>query len=206
MSGADVPNPVDFHDPAQARAWVRETLTLKPWRPRFFQAFVDALNAHFEGPFEVAELGSGPGQLAREVLAGCSLTAYHAVDFSPAMHEIARETLGDVAGKIRFLVRDFRQPDWTEGLSVDAVVTLQAAHEVRHRDRLPALLRSIRTILRPGGLLLYCDTHNDGGYPEREALFLTTEEQDAALTSAGFGRTRLLLDENEMALWAAEPN
>ncbi|HEY2482755.1 MAG TPA: class I SAM-dependent methyltransferase [Caulobacteraceae bacterium] len=206
MSGGDVPSPVDFHDPAQARAWVRETLTRKPWRPRFFQVFADALNAQFKGPFEAAELGSGPGQLAREILTNCPLSAYHAVDFSPAMHEIARETLGDAAAKVRFLIRDFRQPDWTEGLSVDAVVTLQAAHEVRHRDHLPALFRSIRSILRPGGLLLYCDTHNDAGDPARTALFLTRREQDAALTSAGFGRTRLLLDENEMALWAAEPN
>jgi SAM-dependent methyltransferase len=125
-------------------------------RPRFFEAFASALNAHFDQPFTVAELGSGPGHLATVLMRSCNIASYLAIDFSPAMHDLARASLGIDAQRARFLVQDFRDDEWvTIVRGVDAVVTLQAAHEVRHKARLPALLRRIRSVIRPGGLFLF---------------------------------------------------
>jgi hypothetical protein len=58
MAEEDVPSPVDFHDPAQAQEWIEHTIQRRPWRRRFFAAFVDALNHHCDNPFTVLELGS----------------------------------------------------------------------------------------------------------------------------------------------------
>jgi SAM-dependent methyltransferase len=202
---AEVSSPIDFHDLAQARAWAEDTVRERPWRPRFFEAFADALNAERAGPLEVVELGSGPGHLAREVLSRCDVSRYVALDISPAMHALAREHLGALAERVTFLTRDFRDADWSAGLGgVDAIVTLQAVHEVRHKDRQPALFERAHDALRPGGLFLICDHYWEAGVSWKQVpLYLTPDERMATLSAAGFGELSVLHDEGGMSLIAA---
>lgn len=195
----DVPIRVDFRDAATARAWVEDTRIRRPYRPRFFAAFCEALAARSR--LRVLELGSGPGQLAREILAGCDVERYVALDFSPAMHAIAAEHLGELAGRVTFVIRDFREPAWREGLGAfDAVVTLQAAHETRHKRHLVPLLERARRVVEPGGVLLYADHYLT---PETKlpALAPARDEQPAALARAGFVDVHLCYEEANMALW-----
>lgn len=205
----DIPSPVDFHDPAAARAWVDHTVAARPWRPQVFAAFADALNAAapISGrPVRILELGSGPGHLAAALLGACRIAQYTALDFSPAMHDLARAHIGPAAqdGKLRFLQRDFRAADWTAGLDgFDAVVTLQAAHEVRHRQHLPALLLRLRDTLAEDGLLLFCDHYAEAGSRKHPDLYLDRDEQPTALAAAGFRDIAQLLDVGGMALYHA---
>ena len=202
MRPRDVPSPIDFHDPAQARAWMERTARLRPWRPEFFAAFSAALGKRASHPLRILELGSGPGQLALAVLRSCPISQYVALDFSSAMHDLAREQLGPLAAKVRFVKRDFRTPEWNAALGkFDAVLTLQAAHETRHQDRLPALLRGARVCLRTGGLLLYCDHYR--GSLKNPLLYLRKQEQPRALRGAGFTHIERLLDKGGMALYQA---
>lgn len=202
MNQEDVPSPIDFHDLSQARTWMEDTVRIRPWRPRFFAAFAQALNARSERPARVLELGSGPGHLAAAILSACPVYEYVALDFSDAMHELAREHLGDLASRVRFERRDFREPDWPNGLSFfDAAVTLQAIHETRHRNRAPALFRQIREILKPGGLFLYCDHYLN--LVTNPALYLERGEQPTVLAAAGFANIECILDEGGMALYRA---
>jgi hypothetical protein len=198
----DVPSPIDFHDPAQPRAWEDETIKCRPWRPQFFAAFAEILNKHFDRPFTLLELGSGPGHLAEQLLIHCAISRYVALDFSVAMHQIAREKLSIFLDRAEFALRDFRDPDWGEGLGdFDAVVTMQAAHETRHKRHLPPLLAQARVRLAPQGLLLYCDHYaGDGKHPD---LFPTAEEQTNALLDAGFVHVARFLDMGGMALFSA---
>jgi SAM-dependent methyltransferase len=200
----EIPSPIDFDDPAQARAWVNSTVEKRPWRPRFFAAFATALSAHFHRPIRVAELGSGPGHLAKAILDSCDVSSYAAIDFSAAMHDLAREHLGENAGHVHFVRRDFRQTGWAEGLGpFDAVVTMQSAHEVRHKSRQPALLKDIHAAIENGGLLLFCDHYSEAGSTKDAGLFLTHEEQPTLLEGAGFQGVEQLLDEGGMALYRA---
>jgi SAM-dependent methyltransferase len=197
----EIPSPVDFDDPAQARAWVASTVEKRPWRPRFFAAIASALNAYFNRPIRVAEVGSGPGHLAKAILESCNVSTYTAIDFSAAMNNLAREHLGE---NVRFVQRDFRRDGWAEGLGAfDAVVTLQAAHEVRHKTRQPALLKNIHGAIEEGGLLLFCDHYSEAGSTKDMGLFLTHDEQPALLEAAGFLRVEQLLDAGGMALYRA---
>lgn len=83
----------DIHDPYQARAWEKDTVRKRPMRPMFFAKMVEALKARFTMPIEVLELGSGSGHLAEAILKGCAVTRYGALDFSEAMHQLARARL-----------------------------------------------------------------------------------------------------------------
>lgn len=155
-SEADVPIRVDFRDEATAREWIETTRIRRPYRPRFFAAFCAALAQHSK--LRILELGSGPGQLAREILAHCDVETYVALDFSPAMHAIAAEHLGEHASHVQFVIRDFREAAWPDSLGMfDAVVTMQAAHETRHKRHLIPLLERARRRLAPGGAVLYAD-------------------------------------------------
>ena len=202
MNPPDVPSPIDFHDPAQALTWMQDTVRIRPWRPRFFAAFAAALNGYGDAPLSVLELGSGPGHLAATILSACPVSEYVALDFSDAMHELARAHLGPLANRVRFERRDFREPDWTSGFSpFDVVLTLQAVHETRHRTRSPALFQQIRGSLKPGGLFLYCDHYL--GLSKNADLYLERDEQPMALAAANFTNIERILDEGGMALYRA---
>lgn len=197
----DVPIRLDFRDPAVARTWIEETRIKRPFRPNFFAAFCEALSS--QPRMRILELGSGPGQLAREILLRCDVANYVALDWSQAMHDIAAEFLGDVARRVTFVVRDFREPSWPANLGMfDAIVTMQAAHETRHKRHLVPLFERARALLRSGGLMLYCDgyLHPAAKLP---ALFPDRAEQPRALESAGFIDVRLLHDEGNHALYIA---
>jgi SAM-dependent methyltransferase len=202
MNPRDVPSPIDFHDPVQARAWMEQTAIKRPWRQEFFQAFATALKDRSSRPLRILELGSGPGQLATAILKDCHVWQYVALDFSAAMHALAKEQLGSLAAKVKFAQRDFRKPAWNLALDkFDAVVTLQAAHETRHSERLPQLLHNARDCLKHGGLLLYCDHYR--GRLKNPVLYLERHAQGRALSTAGFINIRRLLDKGGMALYRA---
>lgn len=200
----DVPSPIDFHDLAQARKWEADTVRNRPWRPEFFAAFVSALNATFDRPFSLLELGSGPGHLAEHILSCCDVISYTALDFSPAMHELARARLTKFAGKVDFVLRDFTKPGWDKDLGkFDAVATMQAAHEVRHVRHLPRLLRDASELIVDDGLFLYCDHYAGARGPDDPELYLRPEEQPLALEEAGFYAIEKRLDKGGMALYSA---
>lgn len=197
----DVPIRVDFRDPTTARTWIEETRIKKPFRPSFFAAFCAALSSRRQ--LRILELGSGPGQLAREILLHCDVSAYVALDWSQAMHDIAAEHLSELARRVTFIVRDFREPTWPSNLGVfDAIVTMQAAHETRHKRHVVPLFERARTLLTPGGLMLYCDgyLHPEAKLP---ALVFERADQPRALERAGFVDVRLLHDEGSQALYSA---
>ncbi len=127
--------------------------------------------------------------------------SYVAIDFSPAMHEIAAEHLGELASRVTFVTRDFREPAWPGDLGAfDAIVTLQAAHETRHKRHLVPLLERARTVVSPGGVLLYADHYLT---PETKlpALAPARADQPLALERAGFVDVQLRHEEGNMALW-----
>jgi SAM-dependent methyltransferase len=200
---AEIPSPIDFDDPGQVKAWVEATVEKRPWRPRFFAAFAKAVGDCSAGNVRILELGSGPGHLARAILEACPhVGPYVLLDFSDVMHGIAREHLGPLADRARIASHDFRRDDWAANVGApDIVVTMQAAHEVRHKTRLPALLDAIHRSLKDEGMLLFCDHYTDETGTKNAGLYLRREEQPGLLENAGFQDVERLHDEGGMALY-----
>ena len=199
MDPEDVPTSVDFQNPEHARQWTAETPGKRPWRTSFFAEFSKALPGR---QLRLLELGSGPGHLAREILDRCDVAEYLALDFSNAMHDLAREHLGEFASRVTFITRDFRAPGWTAGFSaLDAIITMQAVHETRHKRHALPLLAQARAVLRPGGQLLYCDHYFEEG--KKPGLLLDRSEQPEMLRAAGYIDVVVLRDEGGMALYGA---
>jgi SAM-dependent methyltransferase len=197
----DVPSPIDLRLMADARPWAETALAKRPDRPVFFDAFARLVGR--DGA-RVLELGSGPGFLAGHLLHAWPTLDYVALDFSPAMHQLAAERLGDRGARVRFVERSFRDTAWSAGLGpFDAVVTHQAVHELRHKDYAQALHAQVRPLLASGGIYLVCDHFLGEGGQSNDQLYMTVDEQGDALRRAGFGDVEAVLVKGGLVLHRA---
>jgi SAM-dependent methyltransferase len=203
-SPKDVPNPIDFRNEAEVQAWIEQTTQNRPYRPAFFSEFVNEISLLKHRDLKVLELGCGPGMLAEQILRRClSIGVYTLLDFSEPMLALSRQRLAEFASKLRFVRADFRDDDWMAKVGrVDVVLSMQAVHEVRHKRHVPALYEKIRSLLQPGGLALICD-HLPGENPDarRSDLYMTSDEQLAALHSAGMRKAAVHFSAGGMALY-----
>ena len=200
----DVPSPIDFRDLNDAREWERTALSKRPSRPSFFEAYAEQIRAHTRPIVTVLELGSGPGFLAEHLLEKLLHIAYTALDFSGAMHELARMRLGATVERARFVERSFKEENWVDELGqFDCVVTHQAVHELRHKRHATQFHRQVATVLPVGGLYLVCDHFSGGDGMVDDPLFMTREEQKASLIAGGFEAPELLKTDDTLAMYRA---
>ncbi|MDO8270611.1 MAG: class I SAM-dependent methyltransferase [Gammaproteobacteria bacterium] len=186
MEPADVPTPIDFRTMRDAQEWESKAM-LRPYREDFFAAFADELKAIDKPAIRILELGSGPGFLAHHVLSkipGAQLTL---LDYSSAMHELARHRLIDNLGSVTFVERSFKEPGWEVGLGqFDAVITNQAVHELRHKRYAAALHAQVKKLLCVGGVYLVGDHYFGEGAMQNDQLYMSLEEQRFCLESSGY--------------------
>ncbi|HSG64957.1 MAG TPA: class I SAM-dependent methyltransferase [Gammaproteobacteria bacterium] len=204
MSDSDVPSPIDLRIPADARAWEQAAMLKRPYRRAVIERIGDDIAAARRPIAHVLELGSGPGFLAAYLLQRFPGLAYTMLDFSAAMHALARRRLGADCMRVRFLTRDLREPGWAADLGTfGCVATLQAVHELRHKRHALALHGAVRSLLTPGGLYLVCDHFcGDGGMSDGR-LFMTLDEQREALGAGGFAHVDALLTVGSLCLLRA---
>ena len=192
----DIPSRIDLRDPTTARAWTSEADLKRPWREQLRVAIAGTLNAASLPVRRVLELGSGPGLLAERVLRSCAVEHYTLLDFSQPMLDLSRARVGQHPAAT-FVLADFKRPGWTRSVEApfDAVITMQAVHELRHKRHIIGLYRQVHDILCSGGLLLVCDHVPPDESSRSTALHATEEEQHRAFLDAGFARvkTELLL-------------
>jgi SAM-dependent methyltransferase len=202
---ADVPSPIDFRLQADAEAWAATAMAKRPYREEFFRAFATELERLGPAGGTVLELGSGPGFLARHILESLPQIDYTALDFSAAMHALAKERLGPLAHRVRFALSDFTNPDWTAALSqYHAVVTLQAVHELRHKRHAVGLYRAVRSLLLPGAVFLVCDhVHGESGVTNA-LLNMRLDEHRNALHEAGFTTVHEVRRQGSLVLYRAQ--
>lgn len=202
MTETDVPSPIDLRQMSDAQQWADGAMKIRPWRTEFFFAFADALRDG--GAHRVLELGSGPGFLAAHLLNSLPEIEYVALDFSPAMHQLAAARLDSDARRVTFVERNFRDPAWRDGIGLfDHVVTNQAVHELRHKRHARLLHAQVREVLQPGGRYLVCDHFAGEGGMKNDQLYMSIDEQRVALKDAGFDCVVPVLLKGGMLLYCA---
>lgn len=200
----DVPNPIDLRNFDDAREWESTALSKRPSRPEFFKLYATQISSHPRPIATVLELGSGPGFLATHLLAKLPDIAYTALDFSSAMHELARTRLGAMADRVQFVERSFKDDGWVDGLGVfDCVVTHQAVHELRHKRYAATLHKQVATVLPAGALYLVCDHFAGSDGMSDNQLYMSQVEQRVSLISGGFEATELLKADDKLAMYRA---
>ena len=82
-------------------------------------------------------------------------------------------------------------------------MTNQAVHELRHKRYAPTLHHQVRGLLATGGNYLVCDHFAGEGGMSNSELYMTVEEQKAALFAAGFTNVEQLLLKGGLVLHRA---
>lgn len=103
----EVPSPIDLRRMSDARNWEQSANLKRPWRTDFFDAFSVAIRKHPGDVHRILELGSGPGFLAEHIFLQGINADYTALDFSNAMHALAKARLGPTASRVHFRTRSF---------------------------------------------------------------------------------------------------
>ena len=205
---ADVPTAHRWQSAEYVEEWAA-TANDAPHRGAVFDAFVAQLSG-FVGSgsdrgLALLELGSGPGYLAEQLCSRVAVARYVAVDVSPHMHAIAAARLAPWADVVEQREADYRAPGWERAISgrFDAVVTLQAVHELRRADLIPGLYAAAYGLLRDGGAFLMADLVNVPGEEPRGHMLTVAEHVDT-LTGAGFAPVQTVVDLGRIALLRAE--
>ncbi|HJQ24604.1 MAG TPA: class I SAM-dependent methyltransferase [Blastocatellia bacterium] len=193
--------PHDYFDEDYVREWARSADDRRPFRAQFFDAFTAELQPL--GAARILELGSGPGFLAEHLLNHCEIAAYDLLDFSPHMLALSRARLAVFGDKISFHQGSFLEEGWWKALPgpFDAVISMQAVHEVRQAERLAPLYGECRLLLKAGGLILIADKRDDEA--ECEAERFTPDKHLAAFSEAGFKAIRQVYAAGDLFLFAA---
>jgi len=203
-SQTDIPSPIDLRTMPDASAWADSAMQKRPVRQEFFDVFVNELRLLDQKDLSILELGSGPGFLAHHILQAIAETKYTMVDFSPAMHELAKQRLGTLTQHAHFILADFKTENWALDLGTfDTVVTMQAIHELRHKRHAAKLHSSVHGLLNKGGIYLVCDHFVGSGGMTNTELYMTVEEQHIALEKAGFKNIQCVLEKDGLILYRA---
>ncbi len=201
---SDVPSPIDLRHMVDAQEWEHSAMVKRPWREEFFSRFVSEIAASRLPVCRVLELGSGPGCLAKCLLESLSNVTCTLLDFSSAMHLLAKTRLGHLATRATFIERSFKEPTWPHELGeFDYVVTNQAVHELRHKRYAAELHAQVKSALAPGGSYLVCDHFVGDGGMENDQLYMSVAEQRDALLSAGFTSVEPVLHQGGLVLHRA---
>ena len=200
----DVPSPIDLRHMADALEWEQSAMAKRPWRTEFFSCFVSEIAATPLQVHRVLELGSGPGFLAKYLLESLDSVTCTLLDFSSAMHQLAKARLGNLVPRAEFIERNFKEPTWPIELGeFDCVVSNQAVHELRHKHYAPELHAQVRKVLALGGRYLVCDHFVGEGGMKNDQLYMSVAEQRDALLVAGFARVEQVMLKGGLVLHRA---
>jgi SAM-dependent methyltransferase len=190
----DVPSPIDLRLMLDAQEWEQSAMLKRPWRVDFFSCFLKQIEQSPMTILRTLELGSGPGFLAKHVLESTRDFSYVMLDFSLAMHQLAKARLGELVTRAVFIEQSFKDPTWTSGLGkFECVLTNQAVHELRHKRYAPELHAQVKSVLAPGGFYLVCDHFAGEGGMANDQLYMSIDEQREALLAGGFNQVDQLL-------------
>jgi ubiquinone/menaquinone biosynthesis C-methylase UbiE len=106
-------------------------------------------------PGTVLDVGTGPGALAVEIARRCGSCSVIGVDLAPEMLAPAQQRARDagVSDRVDFRVADAEDLPLADA-SVDVVVSTLSLH---HWRDVPAILRELHRVVRPGGRVLIYD-------------------------------------------------
>jgi cyclopropane fatty-acyl-phospholipid synthase-like methyltransferase len=212
MSVQDVPSPIDLRKPQDALQWATEANQKRPWRYEFFDYYVHLIqnlviekqHKHLDDKqYQVLEIGSGPGFLAKHLLRHCPDILYTALDFSEAMHELAKsKLLVDELVRTKYLIADFKTEYWQQQLEkYDAIIIHQALHELRHKTYANQFHQQIKKVLKTDAIYLICDHIFAVDAMQNNELFMSKHEHFQSIKQAGYTDVELVKELKGLCLF-----
>jgi predicted methyltransferase len=121
------------------------------------------------------------------------------------MLALSRERLSSFPAA-SFVLASFKSDDWPQHVDgrFDGVLTMQAIHELRHKRHAQRVYRQAHDLLTARGSIMVCDHTPFDDSAKSTALYMSQDEQQAALLAAGFANVRVELCIDSLVLYAGE--
>jgi SAM-dependent methyltransferase len=161
----------EFHDADFVRGWAQRFVPTSS-RLQLFDMVLSEVNRLGKAAPHILELGTGPGYMARHILERNDELSYEALDFSEVFLDVARETLGDLAGRVTFTNADLFSRTWPEklGRRPDAIVSTWSLHDLGGQKPIEDVYARSFETLPEGGVFVNGDfVKPDGTTFEYEA-------------------------------------
>ena len=212
MNVQEVSSAIDLRDPQDALQWAEEANQKRPWRYEFFDYYVNLIqnlykekqhNDLHNDAYQVLEIGSGPGFLAKHLLSNCPNILYTALDFSEVMHELSKSKLSaNELVRTQYLIADFKQEDWLDSLTkYDAIIIHQALHELRHKAYANQFHQQIKKLLKQDAIYLICDHIFAPDAMQNNELFMSKHEHFQSIKQAGYSDIELVKELKGLCLF-----
>ncbi|WP_201834767.1 class I SAM-dependent methyltransferase [Microvirga zambiensis] len=118
--------------------------------------------AELEAPFRFLDVGCGDAACAAVALKETPIASYHGIDLAPEALVKAQINLTDLSCPVSLEVGDYAHALHHRTAPADVVWIGLSLHHSRRRGKL-TVMRDVRRILAPGGILLfYENTRRDG--------------------------------------------
>jgi SAM-dependent methyltransferase len=197
----DVPYGNNWDSAAEVAVYAEESDRVRPWRVEVRDHIARRVSA-LPPRTRILELGSGPGLLARRVLETCpNVAAYVLLDFSEPMLAVSRERVASFPAA-SFVRASFKTDDWPRiaGGPFDCILSMQAVHELRHKQHARRLYEQVYGALAVPGLFLIGDHTPFDDSRKSTTLYMTEAEQLATLRAAAFANVRVDLRRGSLVL------
>ncbi len=144
--------------PERVRTYDIDMDVMHPLRHKMIEIILDIVPFAQEAALKVMDLGAGTGIFSARVLEKFPNAKLTAIDGAEAMIDIAADRLGPMAGRLNWIIADFRQlpAETLVADSYDFVVSSYALHHLNAGEKL-ALLKQVVGALKPGGWFLNAD-------------------------------------------------
>ena len=187
----------DIRTDSEARSWEARLNRERPQRMEVAAWICSRIVSSPASSPRVVELACGAGFLAEFLQRQLPNVRYCGFDLSPHLLEFARRRLEAILGEqgtdstVQFCCANLVDDDWTAHLvdigweaRVDAVVSIQALHDLGELQQQKQVLEQARGLLRVGGLLAYGDLLYDAQSPHSSRYSL--QEHEEMLRSCGY--------------------
>ncbi|NKB66979.1 MAG: methyltransferase domain-containing protein [Candidatus Latescibacteria bacterium] len=175
-----------FRDPAGLDEWLAGLDQRWPARAQVIDHLVEQVRALNPTDPKVVELAAGAGNLGAALLEALPQASYTAVDFSAPLLERAQARLNTYQ-QVQLVQADLNEDEWLKKITapVDAVLSLQALHDLGDEPQVERIYRLAHGLLRPGGLLINADLLHNPEDPRPGRL--STERHLELMRHHGYG-------------------
>ena len=148
----------EFHDAAFVRGWADRFVPTAP-RLQLFDLILDQIRQPSVPNPHVLELGIGPGYMARHILERSQTITYEGLDFSEVFFEIAKQTVGDMIGRVTLTKADLMNQSWPKTISKrpGAIISTWALHDLGGQQAVADVYARCYEALPKGGVLVNGD-------------------------------------------------
>lgn len=115
--------------------------------------FVAALTCRSPN-LRILEVGAGTGATSEAVLSSTTCAEYVFTDISSAFFETAQEKLRRYSDTVSYQTFDMEQSPLTQGFEAESLDVVIASNVLHASSDVTAVLRNVRSLLRPGGYLV----------------------------------------------------